>query len=209
MEESAPTMHVKLLDRIVSDLTRDYQGVFSPETVERYVYESYASLLRTAKIRTYLPVLAERFTRDRLRALALAEGKIASAVPQVLFVCVHNSGRSQMAAALLSHYAGGRVEVRSAGSQPGAGVNPVVAEILRERGIDVSEAYPKPLTDDAVRASDYVITMGCGDVCPIYPGKRYLDWQLNDPAEESPEVVREIADEVDVRVRDLMQDMGL
>ncbi|WP_047689256.1 arsenate reductase ArsC, partial [Kocuria sp. ZOR0020] len=160
-------------------------------------------LSRTARIRDHLAILAGRFAADRLRALALAQGKIATTVPQVLFVCVHNVGRSQIASALLAHYAGDRVEVRSAGSRPGSEVHPLVIDALAERHIDLSGAFPKPLTDDVVRAADYVITMGCGDACPIYPGKRYLDWELADPAEETPERIQEIVDQIDDRVRAL------
>ncbi|RNE49656.1 arsenate reductase ArsC [Corynebacterium alimapuense] len=203
-----PEFHSKVLLRAVEDLSEKYRGMFSTETIERYIYESYTSLARTAKVKTYLPILAERFAKDRLRALALAQGKIDSDVPQVLFVCVHNSGRSQIASALLTHYAGKAVEVRSAGSMPGLEVNPVVVEAIEERGIDISGAYPKPLTDDVVRAADYVITMGCGDVCPIYPGKNYLDWDLADPADESLEQVRPIVDDIDDRIQALWAEIS-
>lgn len=197
------TLDTHVLQRNAEHLAEKYAGIFSPETVERYVFESYATLSRTAKVRTYLASTATHFADNRLRALAQAEGKIASPLPQVLFVCVHNIGRSQIAAALLDHYAGDRVEVRSAGSLPGSDVHPLVVEALAERGIGVSGAYPKPLTDDVVRAADYVITMGCGDACPVYPGKRYLDWEIPDPAEKTVERVREIVEDIDARVRDL------
>jgi arsenate reductase len=124
--------------------------------------------------------------------------------PEVLFVCVHNAGRSQMAAALLAHHAHGAVEVRSAGSAPADSVNPAVREAMAEIGLDLSQEVPKKLTTDAVEASDVVITMGCGDACPIFPGKRYLDWQLEDPAGQSVEAVRPIRDEIDRRVRELL-----
>jgi len=127
--------------------------------------------------------------------------------PEVLFVCVHNAGRSQMAAALLDHHAAGRVHVRSAGSEPADRVNPAVVEALAEIGLDVTREFPKPLTDEAVQASDVVITMGCGDACPIYPGKRYLDWQLDDPAGRTLEDVRPIRDEIDRRVRALLDEL--
>lgn len=203
MSTETSALHANLLKRITANLAESYRGIFSAETIERYVYESYTALARTAKVQTYLPVLAERFAKDRLRALAQAEGKIASPVPQILFVCVQNAGRSQIASALLTHYAGDGVEVRSAGSMPGTELSPVVVEVLQDRGIDLTGAYPKPLTDDVVRAADYVITMGCGDVCPIYPGKHYLDWDLADPADESRERVAAIVDEIDERVRGL------
>jgi protein-tyrosine-phosphatase len=125
----------------------------------------------------------------------------------VLFVCVHNAGRSQAAAALLDHYARGRVRVRSAGSAPVGAVNPVVVELLAERGIDWSKEFPKPLTDDAVHAADVVITMGCGDACPFYPGTRYLDWDLEDPAGKSLAEVRPIVEEIDARVRALLEEL--
>lgn len=127
--------------------------------------------------------------------------------PEVLFVCVHNAGRSQMAAAFLRHYAGDRVVVRSAGSMPADEVNPGVVAALAELDIEVVDAVPKLLTDEAVRASDVVITMGCGDACPVYPGKRYLDWQLEDPAGKSVEEIRPIRDEVDRRVRNLLVEL--
>ena len=127
--------------------------------------------------------------------------------PEVLFVCVHNAGRSQMAAALLDHHAHGRVHVRSAGSEPADRVNPAVVSAMDEVGIDVAKEFPKPLTDEVVRAADVVITMGCGDACPIYPGKRYLDWELTDPAGKGVDEVRPIRDEIDRRVRELLAEL--
>ncbi len=128
--------------------------------------------------------------------------------PEVLFVCVHNAGRSQMAAALLDHYAAGRVVVRSAGSEPADRINPAVLEALAEIGLDVGKEFPKPLTDDAVRASDVVVTMGCGDACPFYPGKRYEDWELTEPAGKDLETVRRIRDEIDARVKGLLRTLN-
>ena len=128
-------------------------------------------------------------------------------VPEVLFVCIHNAGRSQMAAALLDHHAQGRVRVRSAGSDPADRVNPAVVQAMAELGLDISKEFPKPLTDDAVQAADAVITMGCGDACPVYPGKRYLDWQLDDPAGQDDAAVRKIRDEIDDRVRGLLAEL--
>ncbi|MGQ0774500.1 MAG: arsenate reductase ArsC [Pseudonocardiales bacterium] len=132
---------------------------------------------------------------------------MTSAVPEVLFVCVHNAGRSQMAAALLAHHAGDRVVVHSAGSAPADEINPVVADALREIGVTLADAYPKPLTDEVVHASDVVITMGCGDACPIYPGKRYLDWELDDPAGKTLEQIRPIRDQIDAQVRNLLTEL--
>ncbi len=128
-------------------------------------------------------------------------------MPEVLFVCVHNAGRSQMAAALLERHAGGRVRVRSAGSEPAGSLNPRVVEAMREIGLDISREFPKPLTDEFVRAADVVITMGCGDACPIYPGKRYEDWELDDPAGKDIDTVRRIRNEIDVRIKRLVEDL--
>jgi len=128
-------------------------------------------------------------------------------IPEVLFVCVHNAGRSQMAAALLDHYAAGRVKVSSAGSEPASQLNPAVVRAMAEIGLDISREFPKPLTDSKVQAADVVITMGCGDTCPVYPGKRYLDWDLPDPAGKAIEDIRPIRDTIDARVRDLLADL--
>jgi protein-tyrosine-phosphatase len=129
--------------------------------------------------------------------------------PEVLFVCVHNAGRSQMAAALLDHHARGQVVVRSAGSAPADEINPAVVAVMTEMGLDLSKEFPKPLTTEAVEASDVVVTMGCGDACPIFPGKRYLDWELEDPAGKAVDEVRPIRDEIDRRVRTLLAELGV
>ncbi|HJR97331.1 MAG TPA: arsenate reductase ArsC [Actinomycetota bacterium] len=129
-------------------------------------------------------------------------------VPEVLFVCVHNAGRSQMAAALLDHHARGRVHVRSAGSAPADEINPAVIAVMDEVGVDLSKEFPKPLTTEAVQAADVVITMGCGDACPIFPGKRYLDWELPDPSGRPVSEVRPIRDEIDTRVRELLAELA-
>ncbi|WAL49786.1 three-helix bundle dimerization domain-containing protein [Rhodococcus pyridinivorans] len=196
-----------VLHRAAEHLAEKYTGVFSPQTVERMVFESYAALRRTAKIHTHLTSLATRFAGERLTALAQADGAIAKDVPEVLFVCVQNSGRSQIAAALLAHHGAGRVHVRSAGSAPAASLHPVVVEAMAEIGLDLGAEYPKPLTDDVVAAADVVVTMGCGDACAIYPGKRYLDWSLPDPDDESLDTVRAIRDDIDSRVRALLTEL--
>jgi arsenate reductase len=191
----------------IENLSQEFSGVFSRETVEATLLECYQQLAETASIPNFLPTLAERFARVRLRATAQVEGKIMSKVPEVLFVCVHNAGRSQMAAALLDHHAAGKVHVLSAGSQPASTLNPAVVEAMREVGLDLSKEFPKPLTDDVLQAADVVVTMGCGDACPLYPGKRYLDWELEDPESKSLETVRRIRDEIDERVRVLVAEL--
>lgn len=130
-------------------------------------------------------------------------------VPEVLFVCVHNAGRSQMAAGLLDRHAAGRVRVRSAGSEPASQIHPAVVQVMDEVGVDLSKEFPKPLTDDAVRGADVVVTMGCGDACPFYPGKRYLDWDLPDPGGRPVEEVRKIRDEIDARVCGLLEELRI
>ena len=197
----------RVLHTVADELSGRFAGVFSPETVERYVFESYGLLAVTATVPNHLATLTKRFAADRLVAAAQIQGAIVKDVPEVLFVCVHNAGRSQMAAALLDHYAAGKVHVRSAGSSPGEHVNPAVVEAMAEVGLDLSKEFPKPLTDDVVQAADVVITMGCGDACPVYLGKRYLDWELDDPAGKPVEDVRPIRDEIDRRVQGLLAEL--
>jgi protein-tyrosine-phosphatase len=194
------------ITRAAENLQREFAGVFSTETIERYITES-TDLLSGSKLPTYVPVLVHRFARERLRALAQATGKLTKEMPEVLFVCVHNAGRSQMAAGLVRLRSEGRIHVRSAGSDPAESINPAVLEAMGELGLDMGEEYPKPLTDEVVRAADVVITMGCGDACPIYPGKRYEDWELDDPAEQDLETVRKIRDDIDARVQRLVGEL--
>jgi arsenate reductase (thioredoxin) len=191
------------LEKGLASLESEFAEVFSPETIERYMAESLEHL-EGARFKDFVPLFVHRFARERLRALGQVEGTITKEVPEVLFVCVQNAGRSQMAAALLDHYANGRVHVRSAGSEPADQVNPAVVDAMSELGVDLSKEFPKPMTDDVVRAADAVITMGCGDACPIYPGKRYEDWEVDDPAEADLEGVRRIRDEIGQRVRGLL-----
>jgi protein-tyrosine-phosphatase len=194
------------ITKAIDDLAAEFAGVFSRETVDRYVHESLIAFA-DATIVEFVPVLAYRHSRERLRALGQTEGVIEKTVPEVLFVCVHNAGRSQMAAALMNYRANGRVHVRSAGSDPADEINPAVLQAMDELGLDMSEEFPKPLSDEVVRAADAVITMGCGDACPIYPGKRYEDWTLDDPAGQDLETVRLIRDDVDDRVQKLLADL--
>jgi len=190
--------------RIVDDLAYRYDGVFNRETVQQAVDQARATLAPVAKFPNFLPILTERFARDQLLAAAQAEGKVVTGIPEILFVCVHNAGRSQMAAALAKHLSAGKVHVRSAGSQPTQEIHPLTIQALAERGIEITEAFPKPLTDDVVHAADVIITMGCGDACPVLPGKRYEDWVVADPAGQPIEVVRAIRDDIQARVTTLL-----
>jgi protein-tyrosine-phosphatase len=194
------------IDQALERLADEFAGIFSQETIARCMVDSQA-LLGEAKLNVFVPVLAHRFARERLRALAQAEGVLGKEQPEVLFVCVHNAGRSQMAAGLVKLRSQGQVHVRSAGSTPGEEINPNAIVALEELGIDMTEEFPKPLTDEVVRAADVVITMGCGDACPIYPGKRYEDWELDDPAGQDLETVRRIRDEIDARVQKLIAEL--
>jgi protein-tyrosine-phosphatase len=195
------------LKRLAAELSAQFAGTFNPETVERYVLESYTALLRTATVKALLTDRVTRFATDRLTALAQAKGALVRDVPEVLYVCEQNAGRSQMAAALTDQLSEGRVHVRSAGSMPAADLNPAVVQAMEEIGIDVGQAFPKPLTDDVVQAADVVITMGCGDACAIYPGKRYEDWELDDPESLSIEDVRRVRDEIRDHVEQLLSSL--
>ena len=184
-----------------------FKHQFNIETIEKYVFESYSLLDEKSEVKVYLPSLAERFARDRLYALAKSQSPQSSGTVDVLFVCVHNSGRSQMAAGFTAKLGGNKVIVRSAGSAPKESISLTVIEAMAEIGIDITQEFPKPLTDEVVRASDAVITMGCGDACPIYPGKRYEDWVLDDPAGQGIEPVRVIRDEIKSRVEKLLAEL--
>ena len=197
------------LERLADELAAKFAGIFGIETVRRYVLESYVSLLRASTVRAHLATRTVRFATDRLTALAQAKGAIERDVPEVLFVCEQNAGRSQMAAVLTTHLSGGRVHVRSAGSMPSNELNPEVIEVMAELGLDMSQEFPKPLTDDVVQAADVVITMGCGDACPVYPGKRYQDWDLVDPDGQPMDEVRRIRDDIKGHVAELLGSLGV
>jgi protein-tyrosine-phosphatase len=196
-----------VLARIAERLDDKFAGIFSKETIKRYVNESYALLAESATVTVHLPSLSERFAKDRLTALAQSEVKIAKDKPEILFVCVHNAGRSQMAAALAIQISGGAVSVRSAGSAPSDSIPAAIHEAMDEIALNLAEAFPKPLTDEVVRAADVVITMGCGDACPIYPGKRYEDWDLADPAELDVEGVKAVRNDIEARIRTLLTEL--
>jgi protein-tyrosine-phosphatase len=181
------------IDASIAVLTDEFSGVFSPATVARYVEESIEGIgSRPTVGPNFLPVIIERFARERLWAVAQADTRVEKPLPEVLFVCERNAGRSQIAAALTHHLSNGWVGVRSAGSHPDESIDAVIIAAMAEIGIDVALEFPKPLTDEVVRAADVIVTLGCNDACPVYPGKRYQDWPIADPAGHSLEVVREI-----------------
>lgn len=193
----------------VDDLVYAFEGTFDRISIERAVTEAREALEPNAAIRIYLPVLVRRYATELLAAQAQADGTRVKTVPEVLFVCVHNAGRSQMAAAIAEHLAPGRIHVRSAGSAPTGEINPQAVEVLAERGIGLTTAYPKPLTDTVLHAADVIVTMGCGDTCPIFPGKQYLDWDVADPDGASLDQVRDIRDDLQGRITSLLRDLNL
>ena len=190
-------------------LADEFAGTFGAETIERFLHSSYDQFSDRSTVARFLPLMAERFARQRLTALAKVEGLSKDGRPTVLFLCVHNAGRSQMALGFFQHMAGDRAVGWSGGSEPGVEVNPAAVAAMRERGIDISGEYPKPWTDEVVRAADVVVSMGCGDACPVFPGKRYLEWELDDPAGKSAEQVRPVRDEIERRVRQLLAELDV
>ncbi len=198
-----------VLNTSAAHLADEFAGTYGRETIERFLHSSYDQFAVTSTVPNYLPLLAERFARQRLHALAKVEGLHNDGRPVVLFLCVHNAGRSQMALGFFQHLAGDQAVAWSGGSEPGFEINPAAIAAMAERGIDISREYPKPWTDEIIRAADVVITMGCGDACPIFPGKRYEDWTLDDPAGLDVAEVRPIRDEIERRVRVLLDQLGV
>jgi arsenate reductase (thioredoxin) len=190
-------------------LADTFTGVYGAETIERFLESSFEQIAAGGALPDYLPLLAERFARQRLHALAKVEGRHQAGVPVVLFLCVHNAGRSQMALGFLQRLAGEKAVGWSGGSEPGLAVNPVAIAAMAERGIDITAEFPKPWTDEVVRAADVIVTMGCGDSCPIFPGTRYLNWDLDDPAGADLDAVRAIRDDIERRVRALLADLNV
>ena len=201
--------HQLVLRAAASRLQHEFEGVFAAETIERFLHSSYDDFAGRFTVVTWLPLIAERFARERLFALARVEGKSTDSRPIVLFLCVHNAGRSQMAMGFFKALAGDRAIAWSGGSEPGSQVNPAAIEVMAEVGIDISGEFPKPWTDEIVRAANAVITMGCGDACPIFPGKKYEDWILEDPKGLDHDAIRPIRDEIKQRVTNLLADLGV
>lgn len=214
MTETEPDVELTLdqdvaLKRAAASLHREFADTFSTETIELFLHSSYDQFADQASVANFLPLLAERFARQRLDALAKVEGKALSGVPTVLFLCTHNAGRSQMALGFLQHLAGEEAVGWSGGSEPGHELNAAAVAAMTERGIDITQEFSKPWTDEIVQAADVVITMGCGDACPIFPGKRYEEWTLDDPAGQGIDAVRPIRDEIERRVRQLLTELGV
>jgi protein-tyrosine-phosphatase len=193
----------------IDELSYSFDGVFRTDEIVDAVTRAQQALEPHATVHRFLPVLIKRYAEELLSAGAQADGRTAKTVPELLFVCVHNAGRSQIAAALAEHLAPGRVHVRSAGSRPTGELNPLAIEVLAERGIELADAYPKPLSDSVVHAADVIVTMGCGDECPYFPGKRYEDWEVGDPDGKTLDEVRDIRDDIQARVTALLRDLDL
>ena len=218
MTESPVTHHLRrdlsvdqqlALKTAATRLQREFNGTFGVETIERFLHSSYDQFAGRATVPNFLPLLAERFARQRLKALARVEGKVSDGRPTVLFLCTHNAGRSQMALGFFTHLAGDNGVAWSGGSEPGNEINPAAIEAMAEVGIDITSEFPKPWTDEIVQAADVVVTMGCGDACPIFPGKRYEHWEIPDPAGQSVDAVRLIRDDIEERVRRLLADLNI
>ncbi|MEU9075229.1 three-helix bundle dimerization domain-containing protein [Kitasatospora sp. NPDC048538] len=208
MTESPPSAPDPRLSAGAARLALRYDGTFAPEAVRRLLDDSYRLLAEGAAVRTHLIVLAERLADERLDALAHAQGRSTAPVPRVLFVCTGNAGRSQLAAAILTHLAQGRVHVTSAGTDPANVLDLHIAEVLREVGVELpGDLFTKPLTEEVVAAADVVVTMGCGDVCTLPAGRRYLDWAVPDPDGAPIERVRAIRDQIGSRVEALLAEL--
>jgi protein-tyrosine-phosphatase len=190
-------------------LESEFRGVFNKETIQLFLESSFDEFAKQGIAKWIQVVFAEKFAKERLKALARVESPTVGQAPAVLFLCVHNAGRSQMALGWFTKLAGDNAIAWSGGSEPGAEVNPSAVAAMAEIGIDISEEFPKPWTQEFVQAADVVVTMGCGDACPIFPGKRYEDWLLDDPAGMSVEAIRPVRDEIGHRVQDLLHRIGV
>ncbi len=195
------------LNHVAKHLHSKFQGIFGFESVEAFVFESYDELARNAKVTKWLTVGAEKFALQRLEALVHTQDRSMKGIPAVLFLCVHNAGRSQMALGWFNHLALDRAVAWSGGSEPASEINPDVVAAMTEVGIDISQEFPKPWTDEFLDAADVVVTMGCGDACPIVPGKRYEDWELEDPTGKSLVEIRLIRETVKGRVEALLAEI--
>ncbi|MGF6883605.1 arsenate reductase [Nocardia sp. GAS34] len=202
-------VHGTALARAERRLCREFTILFDANTIHEFLHDAYREIGGRSSVQLYLPVLAERFARQRLHARAKVEGRIEHGIPVVLFLCTFNAGRSQMALGYFEHYAQDRAMAWSGGSEPSGSLNPAAVAVMAEVGIDISHEFPKAWTDEIIRAADVIITMGCGDVCPIAPGIRYEDWIVEDPAGLTVEEVRPIREDIRRRVIDLLISMDV
>ena len=199
-----------LLRQATVRLQNQFHGELNTETIERFMTDSLDHLMKKATTTTtWIVLLAERFAAQRLRAVVRLQTNPTLLNPSVLFLCVHNAGRSQMAAGFMSVLSAGKVDVFTGGSEPADDINHTAAQAMLEKGINIKGEIPQPWADEIVRAADVVITMGCGDACPIYPGKRYVDWEVDDPAGQTLEKIRPIRDDLEQRVRTLLADLDV
>ncbi len=206
---SIPVEQRPMLSSAARRLAEEFTGTFSAETIELFLVGSYDQFAGKATVANFLPLMAERFARQRLKALARVESRAGDGVPVVLFLCVHNAGRSQMALGWFNHLAGDRAIAWSGGSAPGPEINVAAVAAMAEVGIDIAHEFPKPWTEEIVRAADVVVSMGCGDACPLFPGKRYEDWTLEDPFGKAVDQVRPVRDEIERRVRELLASLDV
>jgi arsenate reductase (thioredoxin) len=202
--KAIPQGRRQALENVARDLHDRYEGVFGTETIEALVEDSYLQLASKTTVNSWLVIGAERLAKERLDALMHTESHAENKVPAVLFLCTHNAGRSQMALGWFTHLAGARAVGWSGGSDPGSDINLVAVEAMAEIGIDISMGFAKPWTLEVLAAADVVVTMGCGDACPLVPGKHYEDWEVPDPIGQPLDVVRPIRDELGRRVRGLL-----
>nr|WP_147132310.1 arsenate reductase ArsC [Nocardia ninae] len=201
--------HETALEHAEARLREEFATMFDLATIHHYLHSSYDEFASRATVTRYLPLLAERFGGQRLQALAKVQGKVARPRPTVLFLCTHNAGRSQMALGFFAHLAKGRAVAWSGGSDPGQALNPAAVAAMAEIGVDIANEYPKPWTDEIIRAADVIVTMGCGDTCPLVPGPRYEEWFIDDPAGLPLHQIRPIRNTIRTRVEHLLTELGV
>lgn len=198
-----------LLSQAAVRLQDQFKGKLNAETIERFMTDSLDRLMEKATTTTWIALLAERFAGERLRAVVRLQTNPTLLNPSVLFLCVHNAGRSQMAAGYMRLLSGGKIDVFTGGSEPAEDINQAAAQAMLEKGINIRGEIPQPWSDEIVRAADVVVTMGCGDACPIYPGKRYVDWEVDDPSGKTLDEIRPIREDLEQRVRTLLEELDV
>ncbi len=209
MSAELSTEEKLLLSQAAVRLQDQFKGKLNAETIERFMTDSLDRLMEKATTTTWIALLAERFAGERLRAMVRLQTNPTLLNPSVLFLCVHNAGRSQMAAGYMRLLSGGKIDVFTGGSEPAEDINQTAAQAMLERGINIRGEIPQPWSDEIVRAADVVVTMGCGDACPIYPGKRYIDWEVDDPSGKTLDEIRPIREDLEQRVRTLLEELDV